>query len=102
MSEPANNVVHREVLEPDGVATLYAIGAELAQRFSEHDTALTWAQRAVAAKPSPERKALLVTALLNAKKKEEADKLVNETLTEKGEDTEKFKALLQEIGVLNK
>jgi BMFP domain-containing protein YqiC len=89
-------------LKPEDVATLYGIGAELAQRFSEHDTALAWAQSAVAAKPSPERRAFLVTALLHAKKTEEAKKLVDETIAEGGEDAEKFKALLQEIGVLNK
>ena len=89
-------------LTPEGVATLYGIGAELAQRLSEHDTALVWAQSAVAAMPSPERRALLVTALLNAKKTEEAKKLVDETIAKAGEDADKFKALLQEIGVLNK
>ena len=89
-------------MTPEGVATLYGIGAELAQRLSEHDTALVWAQSAVAAMPSPERRALLVTALLNAKKTEEAKKLVDETIAKAGEDADKFKALLQEIGVLNK
>ena len=86
----------------EGVATLYTFGADLAQRFSEHDKALDWAKKALVTMASPERKALLVTALLNAKKTEEAQKLVEETMAAKGEDADKFKALLQEIGVLKK
>lgn len=89
-------------LAPEGVATLYGIGAKLAQRFSEHDTALIWAQSSVAAKSSPEGLALLVTALLNVKQPHEAKKLVDETIAKGGEDAEKFKALLRETGVLNK
>lgn len=86
----------------EGVAALYSVGAELAQRFSDHDDALTWAEKAVATLPTPERKALLVTALLNAKKPEAAQKLVEDTLAEKNEASERFTALLQEIGVLKK
>jgi len=87
---------------PEGVAILYSVGAELAQRLSDHASALMWAESAVVTIPTPERKALLVTALLNSKKQKEAEKLVEETLAQKDEASEKFKTLLQEIGVLKK
>ncbi len=87
---------------PESVAILYSVGAELAQRLSDHANALMWAEAAVATIPTPERKALLVTALLNSKKQKEAEKLVEETLSKKDEASEKFKTLLQEIGVLKK
>lgn len=89
-------------VNPEAVAVLYSVGAELAQRFSEHPKALEWAEKAVLTAPSPERKALLVTALFNEKKPEAAQKLVDETLAQKNEESDQFKALLQDIGVLKK
>ncbi len=86
----------------EGAAILYSVGAELAQRFGEHDNALGWAEKAVTAAPTSERKALLVTTLLNSKKPEEAQKMIDETLAKKDEASEKFRTLLQEIGILKK
>lgn len=87
---------------PEGVAMLYGVAAEVAQRFSDHELALAWAEKAVAAGPTPERKALLVTTLLNMKRPEAAQKLIEETMAEKNDASQKFKAMLEEIGVLKR
>lgn len=89
-------------LNPEAVPLMHTLAAELAQKNGDHANALKWAQKAVDEKPTPERKALLVTALINAKEQNKAQKLIEATLKEDNEDSRKFRSLLEEIGVLKK
>lgn len=89
-------------LNPDAAPLIYSLTAELAQRNNDHANALKWAQKAVDTKPTPESKALLVTTLINAKEPVKAQELVETTLKEDNEDSQKFRSLLEEIGVLRK
>ena len=86
----------------EGVATLYGVGAELAQRNGKPDLALKWSRKAVATIPTPQNRALLVTTLLNYKGQEEAQKIIADAQKGDSADDKKLIELLLEFGVLKK
>ncbi len=87
-------------LSAEEIAVLYGVGAEMALRFSDHDKAVEWAQKADSASSSAEGKFTLVAALVGARKSDQALEVINETLSHKGGEADKFKALLQVGGLL--
>ncbi len=87
-------------LASDDVAVLYGIGAEMALRMTDNNQAVEWAQKGVSASPSAEGKFTLVAALCGAEKNEQAWKIVDETLSHKGPEADKFRALLHESGLV--
>lgn len=84
----------------EGVATLYGVGAELAQRKGKHDVALKWARKSVAAIATPQSRGFLVTALLNSNGQEEAQKIIGDALKNNSEDDKKLLKVLAEAGIL--
>jgi hypothetical protein len=85
---------------PDGAAAIYSVGGEIAQRMGEHVRALEWAKKAVELKPSPDRKALLVTTYLNLHQRGDADKIIHEAMTGHDGDSVELKKLLTQFGVI--
>lgn len=86
----------------ESVATLYSVGSELAQRREKHETALKWARKAVSTVATPQRRALLVTTLLNFNGQEEAQKIMADAQKSDSADDKKLIEVLLEFGVLKK
>ena len=84
----------------DGAAAIYSVAAEICQRVVQHERALEWARRAVELHPSPERKALLATTYLNLKRREEADKIIEEANSGSDPASLELRKLLTDFGII--
>jgi hypothetical protein len=86
-----------------GKVNLYGIGAVLATKFKEFDTAVTWAKKIVDLQPTPKNKAFLFARLRYANRNDEANKIMIDLFAQnknlKTADIEDFFGYLKSVGM---
>lgn len=81
-SKDKGSVLESGKLDETSVGSIYALGAQSAQRLGKHELALAWARKAVEAHPTPEYRIFLSVCLFNLRIYEEAKTLAEQALKE--------------------
>jgi tetratricopeptide (TPR) repeat protein len=89
-------------VQPDSISRFYDVASVGAYKAGNADQALEWHTKAFNATPTAILAALQVVALGNAGKREEAQKLIDDTLKRNDSYSEEFKGKLLEMGVIKK
>ncbi len=95
---PASHMSNAGSFTTSGLAGMYNLGAQLAERFNDREKELDWARKADNVLTSPEAKFLLVVALIRNSKADEARQLIEQVVAKKDDSADKFKALLKNSG----
>ena len=93
-------------LLPEGVASLYSLVSDAAQRAGEHDQAiawathaLEWAKKAIEIGHVPEGQAFSVKAYLNLNQRDKAEALIKEAMSTGDANTVKLREILTQLGI---
>jgi hypothetical protein len=89
-------------IAPEAIARMYAMAADAASHDGDNKQALAWHAVAFQLTPNPEVTAYHVIALIKADKKENAQKLVDDTLKRNDAFAAEFRTLLVQLKVLPK